>query len=118
MDNIERDLENINREIRRKRENLDREEFELYIERVKEEIEYQSLPREFIKNILDTDVDAFKQTNIYRIYAMYNVVYEDESASIEQILIDEIIYTWKDLELDGGLEIVLGEIKKEYKIKD
>lgn len=66
---------------------------------------------EFIKNVLDIKVDGLRGVNHYVIKAMYNLIDEDNFATIEFKLIDEFELDWDEIEAEGGV----GEINKQLK---
>lgn len=77
-------------------------------------IELNAAKREFIKNVVDVDVDGLKQVNHYRVKAMYNVFGDDDVASISFVPLDEFDLTWKEIESEGGIGEINKQIKEEY----
>ena len=75
---------------------------------------------EFIKNVVDVDVDGINQVNHYRISAMYNEIHVDENgkewADITFKVVDEFDYTWDEIERDGGIAQVNKDLKECYGI--
>jgi hypothetical protein len=71
---------------------------------------------EFIKRILEVKVDGLRGINTYKIIESYNEIDHDNFAHYKQKIIDEIDYTWSEIERDGGLSKVLTEIKETYNI--
>jgi hypothetical protein len=71
---------------------------------------------EFIKRILEVKVDGLRGINTYKIIEAYNEIDHDNFAHYKQKTIDEIDYTWSEIESDGGLSKVLAEIKETYNI--
>lgn len=74
---------------------------------------------EFIKNIVEVDVDGLNGINHYTIKAMYNEITEDERGTYANIVyktIDEFDYTWRDIEADGGIAQVNADLKECYGI--
>lgn len=72
---------------------------------------------EFIKNVLDVDVDGLRGVNHYTIKAMYNKECTDKRGSwweIEHKLIDEFDYTWDEIERDGGIAEINKQLKEIY----
>lgn len=75
---------------------------------------------EFIRNVLDINVDGLRGVNHYTIKAMYNkfLLNEDgeEYAVIEHVLLDEFDYTWDEIERDGGIAQVNRDLKECYNV--
>jgi|GEM_PF-2183008 len=69
---------------------------------------------EFIKNVLDINVDSFKQVNTYTIKAMYNDIDEEGYRTIKFKLVDEFSLTWDEIEKDGGISQVNKDLKECY----
>lgn len=73
---------------------------------------------EFIKNVVDVDVDGINQVNHYRISAMYNRIHVDETgfewADVTFKVIDEFDYTWDEIERDGGIAQINKDLKECY----
>lgn len=73
----------------------------------------------FIRNILDTEVDGLRGVNRYRVTAMYNEHHEDNGkqwASVESEVIDEFDLSWDEIEQRGGVGSIIEEICKKYEI--
>jgi len=66
---------------------------------------------EFIKNVLNVEVDGLKGINHYTVKAMYNYIDKDNFATIKFITIEDIELTWEEIEEEGGIE----EINKQFK---
>lgn len=75
----------------------------------------------FIKNILEVEIDGLKGVTYYKIYAMYEKMFEDEQgtyAKIELVLLDEFDYTWEEISREGGIGAVNKEIRTLYNIAE
>lgn len=75
------------------------------------------MKREFIRNVVDVDVDGLRGVNHYTIKAMYNEIREDGRGSYAAIvfeLLDEFDYTWQEIERDGGICQVNEDLKEAY----
>lgn len=73
--------------------------------------------KEFIKNIIEVEVDGLRCVNHYTIQAMYNKKYVDEQGEYWKLdfqTIDEFDYTWSEIKRDGGIYEVNKQIKEEY----
>lgn len=66
---------------------------------------------EFIKNVLNVDVDGSRGINHYVIKAMYDKIDEDNFATTIFKIVEEFDLTWKEIEEKGGV----GEINKQLK---
>lgn len=69
---------------------------------------------EFIKNVLNIDVDGLRGINHYVIKAMYDKIDEDNFATTVFKLIDEFDLSWKEIEEKGGIEEINKQLKERY----
>lgn len=69
---------------------------------------------QFIKNILDVNVNGLKGLNHYTIKAMYNKIGNDGFATTTCKTVDEFDYTWDEIERDGGISQVNKDFKECY----
>lgn len=77
--------------------------------------------KEFIKNIIEIDVDAFRGVNHYVVVSMYDVKKEDERGTywdIEQEIIEDLEMTWEEIEKYGGVAVINKEFEECYNIKN
>lgn len=76
---------------------------------------------EFIKNIVDVDVDGLHNVNHYTIKAAYNRRNETESGFVYydycEKVIDEFDYTWAEITKDGGIGEVNRQIEECYGVE-
>lgn len=70
--------------------------------------------KEFIKNVLDVDVNGFACTVRYIVRAMYNVIDDDGFATIEQKVIEDVTLSDAEIEEEGGASKVLEDLKECY----
>lgn len=109
MKNLELEIE----ELKRQLEEKDKEIIDLKM-RLRLNINNDNL--EFIKNIVDIEVDGLKGLNNYTIKAMYNKKEKDGFATITYKLVDEFSLTWGEIEEEGGAGAVMKDIKDTYNI--
>lgn len=72
---------------------------------------------EFLRNVMDVDVDAMQEVNTYTIKAMYNKVDKDGFAAVTHKLINKIKLTWNEIEEKGGVVEINRELRERYKIE-
>lgn len=72
------------------------------------------MKREFIRNVVDVDVDGLHKVNHYTVKAMYDEIGEDGFAKPVFVLLDEFDYTWDEIERDGGIACVNDDFKECY----
>lgn len=70
--------------------------------------------KEFIKNVLDVEVNGFACTVRYIVSAMYNVIDDDGFATIEQKIVEDVTFSSDQLEKEGGTSKVLEDLKECY----
>ncbi len=70
--------------------------------------------KEFIKNVLDVEVNGFACTVRYIVRAMYNVIDDDGFATIEQKVIEDVTLSDEEIEEEGGASKVLEDLKECY----
>lgn len=70
--------------------------------------------KEFIKNVLDVEVNGFACTVRYIVRAMYNVIDDDRFATIEQKVIEDVTLSDAEIEEEGGASKVLEDLKECY----
>lgn len=71
---------------------------------------------EFIKNVLNIDVDGLRGINRYTVQAMYDEIDEDNFATPVFKLVDEFELTWNEIAEKGGIDKVNKELKERYKV--
>lgn len=69
---------------------------------------------EFLKNVLNVDVDGLKGVNHYTIKAMYDAIDDDEVATITYKLLDEFDMTWQEIKEGGGIAAINKDLKERY----
>lgn len=72
---------------------------------------------EFIKNIVEVNVDGLKGINHYVIKEAYNKIITDElgpCAKYVEKIIDEFDYKWSDIDKDGGIGKINSDLKECY----
>lgn len=70
--------------------------------------------KEFIKNVLDVEVNGFTCTVRYIIKAMYNVINDDGFSTIEFEPVEDVTFSSEELEEEGGASKVLADLKECY----
>nr|DAW89403.1 MAG TPA: hypothetical protein [Bacteriophage sp.] len=70
--------------------------------------------KEFIKNVLDVEVDGFTCSVHYIVRAMYDIIGADGFATIKQEVIKDVTMTDKEIEARGGASKVLADFKNTY----
>lgn len=70
--------------------------------------------KEFIKNVLDVEVNGFACTVRYIVRAMYNVIDNDGFAMIEQKVIEDVTLSDAEIEEEGGVFKILEDLKECY----
>lgn len=70
--------------------------------------------KEFIKNVLDVEVNGFACKVRYIVRAMYNVIDDDGFATIEQKVIEDVTLSDAEIEEEGGASKVLEDLKECY----
>lgn len=72
------------------------------------------MKKEFIKNVLNIEVDGLKGINHYSIVAMYDLIDEDGYANIIFEPVDKFSMTWKEIDEDGGISVVNKDLEECY----
>ena len=75
-------------------------------------------PLEFIKNVLDVDVDGAREVNTYTVKAMYDKVDPDGFASVVFEPVAKFFLSWQEIEEAGGIAQVNALINKRFEIND
>lgn len=70
--------------------------------------------KEFIKYVLDAEVNGFALTIRYIVRAMYEVIDDDGYATIKQEIVEDVTFSDKELDEKGGISEVLEDFKKRY----
>lgn len=73
----------------------------------------------FIKNVLDVQVDGLRGINRYVIRSMWDVKQEDERGvwyKLVQRVIEDITYTWDEIEQEGGIAEINKQLKECYNV--
>lgn len=77
--------------------------------------------REFIKRIMEVDVDGLRNINRYTIIALYNEIHEDERgkwSTTESEIVDELTLSWADIDNDfGGVGSCNEMLRKMYHVE-
>lgn len=73
---------------------------------------------EFIKNILDVEVDSLRHVNHYVVKAMYNKIHDEGWAEIDHKLIEKIDITWDEIDKNGGVGDFVNRLRKKYDIPE
>jgi hypothetical protein len=76
---------------------------------------------EFIKNVMEVEVIGTRGVIYYKIKAQYDKKLKDgeyEYVKLEEVVIDEFEYTWKEIDEAGGIGKINEEIKEYYKIEE
>lgn len=75
--------------------------------------------KQFIKNILDTNVDHRRETITYTVNALYDDPHDDGNGhvyyDVKTVKVKEITYTWDEIDKIGQWKI-LDELKEKYNI--
>lgn len=75
--------------------------------------------KDLIKRKLEVSVDAAREINFYTIMDIFDYVWSDgveKWASVETELVDELSYTWEEIDQAGGITQFNRSLKKRYGI--
>lgn len=75
--------------------------------------------KDLIKRKLEVSVDAVREINFYTIMDIFDYVWSDgveKWASVETELVDELSYTWEEIDQAGGITQFNRSLKKRYGI--
>lgn len=74
----------------------------------------------FIKNVLNVEVDGLRGTNRYIVRAMYDVEkvhpLHGSYYDITQRVVEDITYTWDEIEQEGGIAEIEKQLKECYNV--
>lgn len=76
------------------------------------------MPLEFIKIVLDVDVDGMREVNAYTVKAMYNRIDPDGFASVVFEPVVKFSLSWQEVEEVGGIAQVNALINERFKINN
>jgi hypothetical protein len=74
------------------------------------------MEKQFIRNVLDIEVNGFTGAVRYIVKSMYDVIHEDGFASIEQKNIEDVTMSRQEIKEEGGHQVIVEELKELYKI--
>lgn len=74
------------------------------------------MEKQFIRNVLDIEVNEFTGAVRYIVTSMYDVIHEDRVASIEQKNIEDVTMSRQEIKEEGGYQSIVEELKELYKI--
>lgn len=72
------------------------------------------MEKQFIKNVLDIEVNGFTGAIRYVVREMYDLIHEDGFASIEQKDIEDVTMTREEIKEEGGYQEVINQLKECY----
>lgn len=72
------------------------------------------MKKEFIKNVLDIEVNGFTGSIRYVVREMNDVIHEDGFASIEQRIIEDVTMSSQEIEEEGGHSEIINQLKECY----
>lgn len=75
--------------------------------------------KDLIKRKLEVSVDAAREINFYTIMDIFDYVWSDgveKWASVETELVDELSYTWEEIDQAGGITQFNRSLKERYGI--
>nr|WP_288625564.1 hypothetical protein [uncultured Roseburia sp.] len=70
--------------------------------------------KEFIKNVLDVEVNGFAYTIRYIVRTMYNVIDDYGFTTIEQKIIEDVTLSDEEIEEESRASKVLEDLKECY----
>ena len=76
--------------------------------------EVNKMEKQFIKNVLDIEVNGFTGAIRYVVREMYDLIHEDGFASIEQKDIEDVTMTREEIKEEGGYQEVINQFKECY----
>ena len=74
------------------------------------------MEKQFIRNVLDIEVNGFTGAVRYIVTSMYDVIHEDGFASIEKKNIEDVTMSRQEIKEEGGHQAIVEELKELYKI--
>nr|DAK12222.1 MAG TPA: hypothetical protein [Caudoviricetes sp.] len=74
------------------------------------------MEKQFVRNVLDIEVNGFTGAVRYIVKSMYDVIHEDGFASIEQKNIEDVTMSRQEIKEEGGHQVIVEELKELYKI--
>ena len=72
------------------------------------------MEKQFIKNVLDIEVNGFTGAIRYVVREMYDLIHEDGFASIEQKDIEDVTMTREEIKEEGGHQEIINQLKECY----
>lgn len=72
------------------------------------------MEKQFIKNVLDIEVNGFTGAIRYVVREMYDLIHEDGFVSIEQKVIEDVTMTREEIKEEGGYQEVINQFKECY----
>ena len=72
------------------------------------------MEKQFIKNVLDIEVNGFTGAIRYVVREMFNVIDKEEFGNIEQKVIEDVTMTREEIKEEGGYQEVINQFKECY----
>lgn len=86
----------------------------LYNKGVIRKRDVNKMEKQFIKNVLDIEVNGFTGAIRYVVREMYDLIHEDGFESIEQKVIEDVTMTREEIKEEGGYQEVINQFKECY----
>lgn len=77
-------------------------------------MERTTMKKEFIKNVLDIEVNGFTGSVRYVVREMNNIIHDDGVATIEQRVVEDVTMSREDIKRDGGHQEIINQLKECY----
>lgn len=72
------------------------------------------MEKQFIKNVLDIEVNGFTGAIRYVVREMFNVIDKEGFGNIEQKVIEDVTMTREEIKEEGGYQEVINQFKECY----
>lgn len=72
------------------------------------------MEKQFIKNVLDIEVNGFTGAIRYVVRKMFNVIDKEGFGNIEQKVIEDVTMTREEIKEEGGYQEVINQFKECY----
>lgn len=74
------------------------------------------MEKQFIRNVLDIEVNGFTGAIRYVVREMFDVIDKDGFGIIEQKVIEDVTMSRQEIKEEGGNQAIVEELKELYKI--
>ena len=72
------------------------------------------MEKKFIKNVLDVEVNGFTGSVRYIVREMNDVIDDDNVATIEQKIVEDVTMTRQQIKNEGGHQEIINQLKECY----